>query len=480
MLRRWFIIFLLIPVLAPAQSQNINCRSWSIKKNFEQEAKEDRDYKSAIEKYFQQHSKKSCPDISKGNSPQVPPHESMRCISTKGIAGLESLPCFNYQFVKARGEAKGTIIYFQGGPGDIFEPFGGANSDYNEIAFNDIGVGDNSLALGKGVPWKVFSAANQAEILQRILKKENVTDYVLSGGSFGTVTATQVGAELSRKKPAPKAVLLAGVVPSVSEKEQKSGRGGSEVKIPQTGANPDFSRGCVLKGILECVDHEVLKLLTSDERIQYQKKIAGLAKGSDQSAFRALVRDAFHWEFAHGPKQGADFLRRYILADDHVAAMNCWYNQKFLEIPWINRYKSASQLAFYQANNCYGRTKSDQLRSQECACLPDIQEYHSSNFQIKPPTKIYYINGDVDSQTPIEGAEQHFNDQKNSEKAFLKICGGGHMPLRARASREDRTVSDLDVYRAIFSGDLKTFRNIDGYCNDTTNTTPSNSAGSVR
>jgi hypothetical protein len=302
----------------------------------------------------------------------------------------------------------------------------------------------------------------------------------LKRGSFGTVTATQVGAELSRKKPAPKAVLLTGVVPSVSEKEKKSGRGGSEVKIPQTGADPDFSKGCVLKGMVECVDHEVLKLLTSDERIKFQKKVAGLARGSEDSALRALVRDAFHWEFAHGPKQGADFLRRYILADDHVAAMNCWYGQKFLEIPWINRYKSASQLAFYQANNCYGRTKADQLRSQECACLPDIQEYHSSNFQIKPPTKIYYINGDVDSQTPIEGAEQHFNDQKNSEKAFLKICGGGHMPLGASSSRENRTVSDLTVYRAIFSGDLKTFQDIDGYCTETTNSTHGNSAPAVR
>lgn len=395
----------------------------------------------------------------------MPPPESLRCVSTKGIAGLESLPCFHYQFVKASGESKGAVIYFQGGPGDLFEPFERGSSDYNEIAFNDIGVGDNSLDLDKGVRWESFSAANQAEILQRILKKEKITNYVLSGASFGSVTATRVGAELSRKAPAPQGVLLVGVVPSVTE---KAGRGGgSKVKIPQTGAGPDFAQGCVLKGTEDCVDHEVLKLLTADERIRFQKKITELAEGPENLALRALIRDAFHWEFAHGPQKGADFLRGYLLVGDHVTAMNCWYKQRFLEIPWINRYKSASQLAFYQRNNCYGRTKADQMKSQECACLPEIEEYHSANFQIKPPTKLYYMNGTVDSQTPIEGAEQHFKDQKNSEKAFLKICGGGHMPLGPRSSCENGIVSDLTVYKTIFKGDLKAFQSIDGYCKET-------------
>lgn len=462
MSKLWVLFFLLTSTFTvSAQTKAIDCRNWSIKNNFELEAKEDLDYKTAIEAFFNQHSIKSCPDVAKSSAALIPPAESLRCISTKGIAGLESLPCFHYQFLSASGEAKGTVINFQGGPADIFTPSAQASSDYNEIAFNDIGVGDNSLDLNKGIRWKSFSASTQSQILRRILKKENVTNYVLSGGSFGSVTATQVAAELSKEALAPKAVLLVGVVPSTKEKASR--QSSSEVKLLQTGVDPDFSGGCILKGSAKCVDGEVLKLLTADERDRYQQKVAKLAVGPEQAAFRALLRDAFHWEFAHGPNQAAEFLRRNVLVDDHVSAMSCWYGSNFSEIPWLNRFKTASQLAFYQINNCRGRTKANQMKSQDCACLPEIKEYHPAEYQIKPPTKLYYINGTVDSQTPIEGAEKHFREQKNSEKAFLKICGGGHMPMSGR-SRERRTVSEADVYKAIFSGGLKDFEKIDGYC----------------
>lgn len=208
-----------------ALGASFDCKSWSWQRDYKEEVKKDADYATSIDKFFEKSfqthglsAEKISHQCNSINSNRYSPPSiqsistSKKCVSTKGIVGLEALPCFHYQVIPARKKSKGTVIRFQGGPGDILQFSRFQLDDYSIIAFNDIGVGDNSFPIDTRIKWQVFGDANQALILERILKEENVDNYVLYGGSYGSVTATMLGKKLSSGKRPPKAVLLVGVI----------------------------------------------------------------------------------------------------------------------------------------------------------------------------------------------------------------------------------------------------------------------------
>ena len=452
-----------------------DCSSWNWNQQFAEEQSQDSEYKKSLDDFFSSYRiklhlsqtdiDKTCKALGRSqseNSIQSVPRK-VKCVSTAGLSGLENLPCFHYNVIPAKKKSKGTVIRFQGGPADLLQYSRFELADYDVIAFNDIGVGDNSFKIENDFDWKTLDFKNETEIIKRILKQENVKNYVLNGASFGSVSATVIGHELSQSTNPPQAVLLVGVLPAANDRALPTGK--DPVVINDTGSPPDFGtdRTCVLKTIRSCADGEILRFLTPSEKAQFEKKMQELKTAEDLKPLRPLFRDALHWEYVRSPERAAQFLRQYILNQKDFSAMNCWYKTDFAEIPWVDRFKTASQMAFYTKNNCF--ISSPQRRNDNCQCLPDLNNYDPKDYPFQPSIKLFYVNGDSDSQTPLDGAKLHFSGQQTSQKVFLTVCGGGHLPVRNVADKVERTIAADQAFQFIFNGDLKGFATLNNYCN---------------
>lgn len=227
---------------------------------------------------------------------------------------------------------------------------------------------------------------------------------------------------------------------------------------------PSSSKTCLLERKGECSDDSFLTFLNDKEKKTLQKKTSEFFRDKNRVPFLALIKDALHWEYVHSPEQAAQFLKDYVLKENATVRMKCWYDREFKNIPWLNRFKSSSQMAFYNIHNCFFSTPSENRMNNMCSCLDRLPSYKVLNYQIQAPTKIFYVNGEFDSQTPLKGAQSHFEQQKSETKAFLKICGAGHLPIRDTASATDHSISANEVFSKILSGDVKGFLRINSYC----------------
>lgn len=173
------------------------------------------------------------------------------------------------------------------------------------------------------------------------------------------------------------------------------------------------------------------------------------------NTMQSFFRDAFHWEAAHSPQDAANFLRKYFLSGNS-SRLYCWYKSNFSQIPWLNRETSASLMASITALNC-----GPYPENSDCRCFSSAKHYDSS-YQIRPPTKINYLNGESDTQTPIDGALRHFELESNPNKSFLKVCHAGHLPYGPPG-----TLGNVDpsaLLEATFNPDPKAIERIPNYC----------------
>jgi hypothetical protein len=163
-------------------------------------------------------------------------------------------------------------------------------------------------------------------------------------------------------------------------------------------------------------------LLPSEERGIVARKIQALYQGADRehlSPVQSLFRDAFHLEASTRSEQAVEFLRKYFLGEPQTG-LYCWYLKNFNGIPWLNRETSPSLMASVRSHNCLAYPDSS-----KCKCFKH-QSVYRSNYQISSPVRVIYVNGDSDTQTPVEGAKKHFALQQNANKFFLEVCRGGH------------------------------------------------------
>jgi len=76
--------------------------------------------------------------------------------------------------------------------------------------------------------------------------------------------------------------------------------------------------------------------------------------------------------------------------------------------------------------------------------------------------QMYYINGTLDSKTPLAGAEEHFKVHSSARKELVAVAEGGHGPLFAE---DELLPCSPAVFAAIVAGrPLTTVLGEDGHC----------------
>jgi pimeloyl-ACP methyl ester carboxylesterase len=478
--------------LASTQTSPV-CPDWE--KRFAESQKEISDYRSAIEETLKSINSGRFPSCDSSDADQANRKDQRNTSNVKirdgevdlsKVDGFSSLSKkiykFKYQVIPPgippqNGKPLKTVVIFAGGPGSVLSDNAAQQQqrDYQVIVADYVGMGKNAMSnIRAGVDDQNMSLDIYANLIAQVIKQEkddhNLGDYVLWGLSFGSVAATVVGSHLSslpdsERKYRPTGVLLGGVVSFTrasadgpSDSHSASESQGSPDKGIQWRPSVVGDRVCVLPEGKTCFDEKIFALLSPEERVAARMKISETFTGFQRdhlNTMQSFFRDAFHWEAAHSPQDAANFLRKYFLSGNS-SRLYCWYKSNFSQIPWLNRETSASLMASITALNC-----GPYPENSDCRCFSSAKHYDSS-YQIRPPTKINYLNGESDTQTPIDGALRHFELESNPNKSFLKVCHAGHLPYGPPG-----TLGNVDpsaLLEATFNPDPKAIERIPNYC----------------
>ena len=426
-----------------------SCKNWE--EDFSSFQNSMKNFKSAIESEFRTQNQGVLPDCKpvpteaygrKDVGTNLGREGSIDLNTVSGVSDtLKNLGKFKYRVIPPReappkGQPIKTVFMFAGGPGNVLsKDMKIAQFQNAQIIVADyIGMGDNTLPqVRSGVDDQDMNLNIYAELIEKIVQVERAKfqmgDYVLQGHSFGSVGATVVGAHLSNStnldaSMKPKAVILSGVVDYVDGHQT---RNTTPIKgidwVPRVSAN----KICILPEGASCFDDRIFQSLTRHELDAVRKKIERIYSSFDPqrpTAMQSFLRDAFHWSAASSPEIGVAFLRNYFLPENS-STLYCWYKDYFDQIPWISRVTGPSMSASIESHSCTTIYAEPKI----CSCFKRNKPY-TSDYQIAAPTKILYVNGDQDSQTPLAGAKNHFDSQKNKNKKFLKVCAGhGIFPM---------------------------------------------------
>lgn len=409
-----------------------------------------------IETWFQSEFQNKLPKCSeevskvKKEEPKIIPKHEVSVLSLNSIKEFKKLSkkfsYYKYILLPAKDnpKIKDTVILFAGGPGSVDSKYLASNQldNYQVLIADYLGMGLNELRnIKAGEDDQYFDLDHHAKIIHQIIKNEKklkkIENYILWGHSFGSEAAIIVGSHLSLQKnkyERPLAILVGGVFDFYSPtKEEQWGNTPNSSQI-RKGDNGETEvvpkrisdRWCVLPDgptSTECLDDNVFKLLTTEERKIVTEKIQKLFSTytdfSHANTEQYLFRDAFHREVITNVETAAQFLRKY-LVEGGRSDLYCWYKNKYADIPWRRLAGSASHRASSDSLTCH------RWRGYAwCACFKNTRAFDEL-YQISESTPIYYVNGENDSQTPLEGALANYNKQKSKNKYFLKVPGGGH------------------------------------------------------
>ena len=417
-----------------------SCPDWE--KDFAQRKVGMEHYRSAIEEALRTANRGTLPTCNEAqrrkiNSNNATAREGQ--IEVSNIAGLSE---FKYDVIAPRnppepGEPIKTLVVFAGGPGNVFSRELGKfqSDDYQVLVADYAGMGKNALkTLTPGKDDQNLNLDDFANLMEKVIRKEidsgQMKDYVLQGHSFGSVGATVVGSHLSNlpdtdKRYRPKGILIGGVAGFLnSPRPPHSSRGPAQLPlewVPRIINN----HVCILPQGHQCFDDKILEeILKPKKKKRISARLAKLYKSfsqEDPSPLQSFVRDALHWEASTNPRRAAEFLEKYFHPFD-PGGLYCWYKTNFNDIVFLHREENASMMASVAALNCH----LNEGRDPRCGCFKKNKPYTSLNYQIGPGTKLHYVNGDADGQTPLGGAKAHFDLQATTNKAFLEVCGGGH------------------------------------------------------
>lgn len=372
----------------------------------------------------------------------------IRSISVPSSEELSKvLPEFKYVVVPPKGPRSEkrirTLFSFAGGPKSISGGIEESQMDsYQLIVADYVGLGLNEIhPTRSGVDDQFMNLEIYSRLIELIVRQEvdagNVSDFVVEGGSYGSVGATAVAAHLSKLENSlyrPKLAFLNKVVTFKDLQASSTSKPkGSPAKVTQDHQiewvpKRMVEKICVLPKGPECFDDVVLAKLTKNRRRDTVSVLEDLYKGFSIETKEPLpwfFRDAFHWEVAQQTAKAATFLNDVIIPGGSLdyGKLRCWFEKDFDNLPWNNRYQSASATASIEAHVCQVFQGSS---GSNCGCFLRQTPYTSSNFQISPSVPILYVNGTEDSQTSIGGALAHYESQSNPNKRFIRLCGVGH------------------------------------------------------
>lgn len=340
-----------------------------------------------------------------------------------------------YEIRRAKNNAP-TVIEIPGGPGDgligDMDNIPGSSlvpDDFGIVAIDPRGVGKNNFGLDQD-GMKYSTQAIVSDILQ-IIKSEGFTNYLIHGQSYGTVVATELGAELSKQNniPKPKGIVLSGVLSKVI-------------------ADPTKSYSEQLQRITSQLSLEQQALLRTNLKSILAENFKNNRKAFVEAIFGGLVLTA---ESDIGFGSNSPNFKKFIemLASEKIDQSNAVYSAIQFEasnVPAVilprtimKRSGTMSEEIHCTELGTYSEDAdvnfdfdkfSFSIRGSDCQAkgYKLVHPYNSKNFQIFN-IPIYYFQGDLDPATPEASAFEHFQAQLNAPKLFVEIKGLAHLSL---------------------------------------------------
>jgi pimeloyl-ACP methyl ester carboxylesterase len=376
-------------------------------------------------------------------------------------ARSSNIPVFNYRYrffpALHHTQDTATVIVIPGGPGgaggtlmDLSPgqdfPIGAIkNTDFNVIYVDPRGaVTLNSDAISRGEPDEVRVGCNipkvagdfpesayrsdyNARDILEIVKKEKLSNYVIYGGSYGTVVATMAASSKLldlAKAPSPKKVVLEGV----------EGHAWSSYAGYFAGFKSEWAR------VKAELPSDVAAQFATSRPFGYsstawanfifRNSILGLLEG-DLASFLGYLPDSPQVEATR-----AEMIRE--LSPETGGTV------PDLSQPVLEAINEAQAVAQAMNNNVECRElmkgsaypidldqNGDLTYGSGDACegidLDPARAYDPKSWQIAAP--VYYFEGSLDPATPIQEAREHFAGQRNAPKTFVTVNHGHHGPL---------------------------------------------------
>ena len=352
-----------------------------------------------------------------------------------------------------------TVVMVDGGPGQNTHDFGDSlNSDWNEIHFDQRGLGCSSLGtFEKYKDPKYFSTANTVRDMDEIRKAYNIKKWSVFGVSYGTVPATEYGSQYSKHTVA---VTLEGTLYSVEDVHSTDWRVAKWNLILSkltTAQVKSFGKVLAHKSYQELIlllfteriyaDNgftkvltDLKKLISTDGVIDY-----ALLDKAAESAMNQIDKDNSgpHARFAQKPLGVDSQIFSVIFCKDlgyELLTTGPDYdfeNNQFV----VRSYKTSSTCKKMGINSSQQRV------------------YTASDYPVSVP--ISYFQGSHDGATLARGAFKHYRYVPKGIANFILNKKGGHNPLSLsvvdleRHGREKQSKDSMDAHRELFAKTLR-------------------------
>ncbi len=309
-----------------------------------------------------------------------------------------------------------TIVYLPGRPGGSSS--GDLASDHasklypkntQRLLIDPRGTGMN-LSWGAKHP-ELLSSKDTANDVVEVLRKEQLTNYILWGSSYGTVVGTMLAAKIQELEiPHPKAVVLEGTLGKYLEYTEYFFEG-FDLRI---------------KNFYENAPRDILSLISD------YKKIAK----SEEDFKEALQSWVFAYEYNQDKKDILSSINATInmrlgeiQAKTYGIPLPSQHTHQIKESPEEKGSKYNTWIICKElVNNSKNVKIKIDKKAELCTAMtnsPDL--YDSKNYQITD-FPIIYLQGFQDLQTPYPSAVYHLSNQQNkqSNSKFFLIFGQAH------------------------------------------------------
>ena len=350
--------------------------------------------------------------------------------------GTKTYP-YKFKYMK-RSESPDalTIIHLPGGPGqssielaDVMATNMGMPKEANLIFTDPRTVGCNEQT-DDVIPDEAITSQTLAHDVMTMIKELGLKNYMLYGISYGTTLATVTQDLLQKNGMGAKALILEGTVYPVSESWLRIGYN-SVIKRLLDQAKPgvkekihaisDDKPGPLGKSARQWADFLTSPMLQIGHmpgagKIMLNALDMGLADGADPRGQQGL----------------AIFMDQVLQGDgeSHATATGRVYKQIACReiFPVVPEAKTLA----------HGRIREAPGTKYICDGTTFDRPFRVADYKLK--TKIYYVHGSEDPNTPIGLARNHFRIQKESERVFFEVQDAGHNP----------SVSDSECMGAIW------------------------------
>ncbi len=373
---------------------------------------------------------------------------------------------FWYRHVKI-SKSLPTVVFLPGGPGSgSMGDFDGYpslvelinNSLANIILIDPLGVGCNWIdPKNNSDSIKLASTENTATQIVSLIRKENLKNYYIYGHSYGTVLGTILTSKLNDHKELmkPKKLILEGVMGSA-----------------KTIASDYYGLNEVTNVVIK-YDPDLNYLVQNLDKfpVQFPYDFWGSILGTSS---RIIIYPEENWkikeiaaEFRSGNSisvENSEYLEKsYAFFTSYNLDMNLSLIEDYTyHSIWCTEFSDFGSNKFLITITDGVLILSEKHKFKNpCATFPSTKNlYDSKDFQLSVP--LIYIQGDMDTSTPLASAQYHYKSQLASHNiSFLRIESDGHLPTSNRLQACIENVWE-EIFRE--NANFENVLNTSGHC----------------